>query len=88
MGESPTHHRQVAALLPFSILRYLGRAVGRAEAERVRVASGERQTMDELSSRGAWSAVASTIAIGAGASELTGDAQIGRRGGEELFRVM
>jgi diguanylate cyclase (GGDEF)-like protein len=88
MGDPSTRPREVAALLPFSILRYLGRAVGKAEAERVRLAAGESRPLAQLIERGAWCSLASTLAIGAAAAELTADPQIGRRGGEELFRFL
>ena len=78
--------RQIASILPFSILRYVANAVGEADAERVRVASGESKTMAQLLERGAWSSLASTLAIADAATRLTGETQIGRRGGEELFR--
>ena len=87
MGETSNNSgREVASLLPFSILRYLGRAVGRHEAERVRVAAGEPRTMAQLVERGSWSSLESTKKIALEAARLTGDAHIGRRGGEELFR--
>ena len=88
MGEpTPAEERAVASLLPFSILRYLQRALGAPEAERVRIAAGEPKTMEQLVARGAWSPLASTLAIADAATGLTGDVQIGRRGGEELFRL-
>ena len=75
-------------MLPLSMLRYLGRSVGEAEAEAVRIAAGELRTMPELMERGTWSELGTTLAIAAEAARLTGDAQIGRRGGEELFRIV
>ena len=86
MGDTNNSGREVASLLPFSILRYLGRTVGRHEAERVRVAAGEPRTMAQLVERGSWSSLDSTRRIAQEAARLTGDGHIGRRGGEELFR--
>ncbi|MGQ0831964.1 MAG: putative bifunctional diguanylate cyclase/phosphodiesterase [Microthrixaceae bacterium] len=78
--------REVAAMLPYCILRYVSRAVGEAQAERIRLEAGETRSMAELSERGAWSSEASVVAVAAAAAVVTGDVHIGRRGGEELFR--
>ena len=88
MGESSaSSDRDIASILPFSILRYVAKAVSPADADRIRRAAGETRSLVELGARGAWSSLATTLAIAEGATRLTGDGQIGRRGGEELFRL-
>src|SRR5688500_114718 len=88
MGEtSRSNDRDIASILPFSILRYVAKAVGPADADRIRRAADETRSMGELAQQGAWSSLATTLAIADGAAALTGDAQIGRRGGEEMFRL-
>ena len=75
-------------MLSVAILRYLTRAVGAAQADAARVAAGERRGMSELMERGAWSSLATTQALAEVAAGLTGDGQVGRRAGEELFRII
>ena len=88
MGESSgSEGRDISSILPFSILQYVARAVGVADADRIRMAAGETRSMIELADPRAWSSLATTMGIAEGAARLTGDVQIGRRGGEELFRL-
>ena len=78
--------REVPAFISHAILEHVARAVGEAAAAAVRARAGEARTHDELAAHGAWSSVATTLAIAEGAQRCTGDAEIARRGGEELFR--
>lgn len=86
MNEPAEASYEVATILPQSILRYVARSVGEAAAEEIRVAAGEARTLGQMAERGKWSSMASTMAIAQAASRVTGDANIGRRGGEEMFR--
>jgi len=86
MGEL-TQRNQVAAMLPYSMLRYVEQAVGRSDAEAIRRAAGEPKTLEQMAERGAWCTTASTMAIAEAAARLTGDPNIGRSGGDELFRL-
>jgi diguanylate cyclase (GGDEF)-like protein len=86
MADATTLRRDIASILPFSILRYVANAVDEATAVRVRVAAGETRSRSQLGERGSWSSLERTLAIADAAAEATGDHQIGRRGGEELFR--
>src|SRR5688572_29294015 len=74
-------------MLPFSILRYIARAVGEGAAESVRAAAGETKSMEELAEWGAWTSARSLLQIAEKSGRLTGDSHIGRRGGEELARL-
>ena len=87
MTRSEEQAHEVAASLPHAILTYVAMVVGEGEAERIRVAAGERRSLAELAKPGAWATMATTLAIAAAAAEATRDPAIGRRGGEMLFRT-
>ena len=78
--------REVPALISHAILEHVTRALGEGAAAAVRTGAGEARTHAELAAHGAWSSVATTVAIAEGAARCTGDAEVARRGGEELFR--
>jgi diguanylate cyclase (GGDEF)-like protein len=86
VNDSP-HGHLVAGVLPHAILRYVEGALDRGAAEAILSRVGETKTIEELAERGAWCSMDVVTAIASDASRLTGEANIGRRGGEELFRV-
>lgn len=85
MLASPDQLHQVAGVLPHAILRYVEHTVGREAAEAILRRAGGAKTIEELGERGLWCPMAAVSAIAAEASRVTGEANIGRRGGEELF---
>lgn len=77
--------RQVSDTMLVALLRYLDRAGGPDLAEAVRSeARGDRP--DQVVTAG-WSSIADVVTVAAAAARLTGDPEIGRRAGEELFRL-
>ncbi len=78
--------REVPAVLPFAVLHYVANAVGGPAADRIRADAGETRSLAELGAHGVWTSAASALAIAQGAARITGDPEIARRGGEELFR--
>ncbi len=81
-----TEVHQVAGMLPFAIARYVARTAGRAVAEEALRAAGETRTLEQLADRGAWCPIEVVTAIADAAARAVHEPNIGRRGGEELFR--
>jgi len=73
-------------VLPHAVLRYVEGALDRDAAEAILRRAGETKTIEELAERGVWCSMDVVTAIARDASRLTGESNIGRRGGEELFR--
>lgn len=77
--------RQVSNTFLVALLGYLERAGGPGLVEEVVAAAGSSRSVSELVAP-RWGSHAELLAFAAAASELTGDPDMGRRVGEEIFR--
>jgi diguanylate cyclase (GGDEF)-like protein len=78
--------RQVSGAFIVALLNYVERAAGVIMAERVRRDAGCTKSMDELRAS-AWSSTDEVLAAASTASALLGEPDIGRRAGEEMYRM-
>lgn len=78
--------RQVSGAFIVALLSYVERAAGTPMVERVRQEAGCTKTLDELRVS-AWSSTYDVLAAAASASYLLGEPEMGRRAGEELYRM-
>ena len=87
-GEEPDlgGHREVNGSVPATLLRYLSRTVDEAVVQDVLRAAGLEERRRVLSDQFSWVATADVVALAEAAMAVCGDADVGRRAGEELFR--
>ena len=78
--------RDIAGSIVASLVRYVRRAAGDRGLERMLQLAGEKRTAAELLDDSAWRTVEDVFALADAATTITGDPDIGRRAGEELFR--
>lgn len=79
--------REVKGTVAKSVLSYVRRALGADAVEDVFEAAGRRLARDGLAQPASWTTTDDTIAIAEAAAVVCGDAEIGRRAGEELMRL-
>ena len=84
-GDAP--RRDVSNLFLVGLVRYLERAGGPDLVESVLAAAGCTLALAELK-KAKWTSREEIVALAEAAAELTGDGEIGRRTGEELFRTV
>lgn len=77
--------RQVSNTFLLALLEYLERAGGPDLLARVMALAGDQKTLDEIRAA-RWGTRQELLAVAEAAERLTGDSDIGRRAGEELFR--
>jgi diguanylate cyclase (GGDEF)-like protein len=82
----PSAAREVSSAFQTALLRYLDRAGGPELTRAVLAKAGCERSLEELL-RSRWGGRAEVISIAEAAAELTGDRDVGRRAGEELFRI-
>lgn len=78
--------RHVSGTFIVALLNYVERAAGAPMAERVRNEAGCTKSMEELRAS-AWGSREEVLGAATAASILLGDPEIGRRAGEELYRM-
>jgi diguanylate cyclase (GGDEF)-like protein len=78
--------RELAGSIVASLIRYVRRAAGDDAVARVLQLAGEERSADELLDDSAWRTVDDVVALADAATVVTGDPDVGRRAGEELFR--
>src|SRR5438309_957835 len=87
MGGSLGHdERQVSNALLVALFRYLERSGGRELVDEVVKATGTKKSVQELV-RARWGGREELLALAEAAATRTGDPDIGRRAGEEMFRT-
>lgn len=84
-GDAP--RRDVSNLFLVGLLRYLERAGGHRLVDEVLAAAGCTVPVAELK-KAKWTSREEMVALAEAAAALTGDPEIGRRTGEELFRTV
>ncbi|HET6915729.1 MAG TPA: diguanylate cyclase [Acidimicrobiales bacterium] len=84
-GDAP--RRDVSNLFVVGLIRYLERAGGDGLIDEVLAAAGCAVPVGELK-KAKWTSREEMVALAEAAASLTGDPEIGRRTGEELFRTV
>jgi len=84
MGEQD---RDVTSVLAVALLHYLARALGPEAAAEVVEAAGMRRDDPRLTSTDQWLSAAEFVALTEAANDRCGDPGLGRRVGEEYFRL-
>lgn len=79
--------RDVSNLFVVSLIRYLERAGGTRLVEDVLAAAECTSSVHQVKKR-KWTSRDEVVALAEAAAKLTGDTEIGRRAGEELFRTV
>jgi hypothetical protein len=80
--------RQVKGTVAKTVLSYVRRSLGPTAVERVFELAGRQLAAQGLAEPASWTTAPDTLAIAEAAAEVCGDADIGRRAGEELMRLM
>jgi diguanylate cyclase (GGDEF)-like protein len=78
---------QVKGTMAKAVLHYVRRVLGDEAVTATLAAAGSAEQAEALLRAGSWVTPAYVLAVGAAAELVTGDAEIGRRSGEELFRI-
>jgi diguanylate cyclase (GGDEF)-like protein len=79
--------RQVKGTIAKTVLSYVRRVLGDEGVDRVFELAGMGLARQGLAAPASWTTTTDTIAIAEAAAVVCGDADIGRRGGEELIRM-
>jgi diguanylate cyclase (GGDEF)-like protein len=78
---------QVKGTMAKAVLHYVRRALGEDAVTATLAAAGTTEQAEALLRAGSWVTPDYVLAVAAAAERVTGDAEIGRRSGEELFRI-
>jgi diguanylate cyclase (GGDEF)-like protein len=93
--QTPTVHereveeprRQVKGALAKMVLSYVRRVLGQGAVDAVLAAACDEESIAPLLSPGSWISTTQTLRIAEEAARICGEANIGRRTGEEMMRV-